>query len=630
MLDAGLSPPDHMIADGLIHSFPTNDKPSDRAGRYCLFDDGLPAGWFKDWRTGVEASWHDNNKQLSKSDRQQQRKRMKAIQQKRKEDAEQRKIDGIKKAEKIYNHSDPVTSHPYLIKKGVQACQGLRRTGDRLIIPVRNAIGELQSLQFINNSKLYMKGGIISGGYFSIGDVGDVLCIAEGYATSASIHEATGYAVAVAFDTNNLINIAKVMRGKFPNKGIIICADDDHRNEVNIGLKKATEAAKIIDAEVILPDFGDNRPSGATDFNDLHALKGLGAVRDSFLRKVKHQGFSLIWAGDIKTDLTDEYVIKGVLSRGAMSVVYGESNSGKSFFAIDMAMQIASGMNWRDRKTKQGIVLYVASESPKGVETRVNAFIKHVSKDSTTPLAVIRESVDLLGNHDSDRIIALCNELERQHKMPVSLVIFDTLARSMAGGNENAFDDMSRIVGNADMIRHTTNAHVMLIHHTGKDTAKGARGHSSLRAATDTEIEVFASESNGQKSHTAAVTKQREYEGGDEFYFTLNQVLVGYDDDGDKITTCTVEISQSGASKNKKGRLGKNQQIAYDALILAEKASRITPNVVVDDWNDAFRTRFRTLNGKDPVRQRWHECFNALLDKGLITHNKENATVRIM
>jgi hypothetical protein len=167
-----------------------------------------------------------------------------------------------------------------LTAKGVGP-NGARIYGESLVVPVRNADGELHSLQFIcpDGSKKYLAGGRIRGGHFMMGEPNGVLCVAEGFATGASIHEATGLAVAVAFDAGNLLPAASGLLRKFPTLRLLLCADDDYRSEGNPGKAKAMEAAKAVDGAVVFPDFGAERPEGATDFNDLHKVRGPEAVR---------------------------------------------------------------------------------------------------------------------------------------------------------------------------------------------------------------------------------------------------------------------------------------------------------------------------------------------------------------
>ena len=167
------------------------------------------------------------------------------------------------------------------MRKGIKA-HGLRVQDGRLVVPMR-AGGELQSLQYIgpDGVKRFLTDGRVTGCYYSIGSThgAATLCIAEGFATAASIHEATGRPVAVAFNAGNLLPVAKALREKYPEQTLIICADDDAGAVGNTGLTKATEAAQAVDGLLAVPDFGADRPDGATDFNDLATAQGPEAVR---------------------------------------------------------------------------------------------------------------------------------------------------------------------------------------------------------------------------------------------------------------------------------------------------------------------------------------------------------------
>ena len=165
--------------------------------------------------------------------------------------------------------------HAYLTNKGI-AAHGTKNiktekvreiapdlsselTGELLVIPMRDSAGILHSLQFItaDGTKRPLTGGLKRGCYFSLGNPsGGVLCIAEGFATGASIYEATGYAVAVAFDAGNLLAVAKALREKFPGLLLVLCADDDANTPGNPGLTKAREAAQAVGGRVAVPDFG--------------------------------------------------------------------------------------------------------------------------------------------------------------------------------------------------------------------------------------------------------------------------------------------------------------------------------------------------------------------------------------
>src|SRR5690606_17467691 len=156
----------------------------------------------------------------------------------------------------------------------------------------------------------------------------------------------------------------------------------------------------------------------------------------------------------------------------------GDSNSGKTFFVIDMACAIARGIDWMGRKTEQGLVIYLAAESPTSVKRRLQAYQKYYNV-RVKNFAIVQNPINLFdGEADTTAVIGLVHLLEQQYKQKVRLIVGDTLARLSAGANENAGQDMGLVVRHFDRIRSECNAHFMLIHHSGKNAAAGARGWS--------------------------------------------------------------------------------------------------------------------------------------------------------
>jgi putative DNA primase/helicase len=174
-----------------------------------------------------------------------------------------------------------------LRNKGV-AAYGIRSDGQRLILPLRDSNGRLHTLHFIDGdgSKRNLAGGRVLGCYHLIGEPNGTLCICEGYGAGASVHDATGHAVAVAVSTSNLKRVAEILRDKYPRVSLVLCADNDQWTDGNPGVDKATEAALAAEAKIAIPHFKDtsDRP---TDFNDLMRLEGLKAVRKQLARASK-------------------------------------------------------------------------------------------------------------------------------------------------------------------------------------------------------------------------------------------------------------------------------------------------------------------------------------------------------
>ena len=265
-----------------------------------------------------------------------------------------------------------------------------------------------------------------------------------------------------------------------------------------------------------------------------------------------------------RPQLASSYLIKGWLGKSQMSVVYGPSNVGKSFFCLDMAFAVAANQEWTDSRVRGGTVLYLATEGGNAFRNRVYALrlAKGIDK---APLVVRPSPVDLLrAEVDLPALGELCKEVTEVYG-EIQMIVVDTLSRAMAGGNENGPEDMTRFIGNLDVLRDLTGAHIMVVHHTGKDTAAGARGHSSLRAATDTEIELEVTESG---LRVAKTTKQRDMEPKPPLGFTLAVHELGRDEDGDAVTTCTIEIAdQSEIDEiNQPKPTGENQFAVLEAF----------------------------------------------------------------
>lgn len=279
---AGMIPPDQTHDDGQLHRFSPTGKPGDDAGWYILHADGIPAGAFGDWRNGVSEHWHaDVGRPLTTAEQAQHRARMEKARRTRAQEQERRHADARKVAKETWRAAAPAPSdHRYLLAKGIQP-HGLRVNGERLLVLMRDSAGVVHSLQTIEPSgaKLFLPGGRVRGCYFGIGRPHGVLLICEGFATGGSLHEATGHAVAVAFNAGNLEPVARSLRQKYPDLPLVICADDDHRTAGNPGITKATAAAQAVGGSLAVPAFGLNRPEGATDFNDLMRLRGADAVR---------------------------------------------------------------------------------------------------------------------------------------------------------------------------------------------------------------------------------------------------------------------------------------------------------------------------------------------------------------
>ncbi len=227
------------------------------------------------------------------------------------------------------------------------------------------------------------------------------------------------------------------------------------------------------------------------------------------------------------------WIIKDVLPQGELAVLFGESGSGKSFMALDMGAAIARGVPWRDKPVKQGRVVYVAAEGAGGFRKRLKAYAhQHGIALNDMRIGVIAGAPNLREKADALDIAKAIKAWGG-----ADLVIVDTFAQAMAGANENSGEDVGRALQHCKGIHTATGAPIMLVHHSGKDSSRGARGWSGLRAAADVELEVC----RVNDARSVSITKQKDGDDGAEFGFSLMSVVIGVDTDGNDITSCVVD-----------------------------------------------------------------------------------------
>lgn len=292
--------------------------------------------------------------------------------------------------------------------------------------------------------------------------------------------------------------------------------------------------------------------------------------------------FPLIRCGDIEGTAEALDFVESLLTEGGASVVYGGSNTGKSFWALDLGACVATGRDFRgELEVDLGAVVYVCLEGTHGAKNRIAALKLAGLLPDTAPLFLVFSPVNLLEAGHAGRLAATVAEAAKQSSLPCKLVILDTLARGMAGGDENSGKDMSQAVQAVDKVRAATGAHVMLIHHCGKNELLGARGHSSLRAAMDTEIEVFRPD--GETVSTVKITKQRDMPLGEPMPFTLESVTLGTDRRGKPITSCTVRHEDSILAATR-GKAGRKCDVSPVKLL------ELLPQPTTSEWQKVAKT----------------------------------------
>ncbi|MCA7656000.1 DUF5710 domain-containing protein [Escherichia coli] len=288
--------------DGAIHRVATrDDKKGAKSGAYRAYLDGRPAGWYRDYRSADDSptNWvfsggeqHDPLARLH----------LRAF-------AQQQRDDNARKLQQQYNKQagyarsyinglPQATAHEYLTRKGIRAAPGVRLNNkNELVIPFSNGRGEIRSYQRIpvtgGKDARILKDSEKTGNWFTFGtpENGRPLLFAEGYATAASLHEATGLPVLMTVDAGNMIAVAENARQIWTDSPFVFCADNDHQREINKGVFSATKAAEVTNGEVIIPAFTEaEKAQGLTDFNDLDASRGRDNFQNAMNAQLKHIG----------------------------------------------------------------------------------------------------------------------------------------------------------------------------------------------------------------------------------------------------------------------------------------------------------------------------------------------------
>lgn len=521
----------------------------------------------------------------------------------------------------VWNRCQPATNnHPYLVQKGAAGVplQALRVVPDSdplrimgesmagaLVVPCMALDGSLSTLQLIpppdvaarlkaagKPGKLNLPGHSVQG-WFTVGEVvpGGLVYVVEGIGQAWAVWQATGAAAVVAFGAGNMGKVAAALRQNDDAARLVICPDRGKEQDAH---KIAADTGAAV---ACLPECEPDN----FDVGDLFQRDGfdvLAALLESATMPPVSYPVSVAFADELpdQYDPPDE-LIEGVLTSGDGSILYGDSNSGKTFLVIDMAAAVARGVAWMGRRTEPGLVVYLAAESPASVRGRLQAYQKHHGC-KVPNFAIVQSTIDLFSDDtDTNRVISLVQQLERQRGQKVRLIVGDTLARLSAGANENAGQDMGLVIQRFDRIRTECKAHFLLIHHSGKNVANGARGWSGVRAAVDTEIEI----SDSPTGRCVEITKQRDLSTkGERIGFRLDVVTLGHTKWGEPATSCVVVASDAPVKAAKAIKLGETQQAVMALLRGAGKNMKVRE--IADALAEQEITRTSVYNAVNRLR----------------------------
>lgn len=317
-----------------------------------------------------------------------------------------------------------------------------------------------------------------------------------------------------------------------------------------------------------------------------------------------------------------EWLIKGILPKTELGMLFGASTAGKSFVLMDMCAAIARGIDWNGRRVKKGRVLYVVAEGRGGFPNRMEAYCKkHGIDESEVPIVYAAGKIPNLA--DDNSVKAFIKEIKRFG--PFDLIIIDTLAKVSVGADENSGKDMGIIMANAEAIGLAAGGTPILVHHSGKDTSRGSRGHGSLKGNVGVELEVSRAENAVLR--TLYVHKVKDAPAGFGLDFKLEVVPVDQvDEDGVPETSCTVEyitgVARDSAVVTRQPRGAHERTV----LNVAHEMTGLDPTaqVVASDLVErAIAETVRGTSKQDNRRRDIKRALDALLEQGWLIEDGE-------
>lgn len=426
----------------------------------------------------------------------------------------------------------------------------------------------------------------------------------------------------------------------FRGANVVILPDNDepgqqHAEIVSRELQGVAESVKVLALPGLPPkgDVSDWFAAGGTA-EQLYALVETRET-DGPPRPASRYG-TIDWDEIDSWQVKFEWLVKDIMPVGSVAVAYGPSQCGKSFLMQDLALCVATGREFFGRQVRPGGAVYVAAEGKAGFRKRLVAYRRHHKlPKSGVPFSLVPTSVNLFDETgDTEPLIEEIKTVAARFQLPLRVVVIDTLSAVAPGFNENASEDMGRVLRHCQQIQEATNATVIIVHHTPAGGGK-PRGHTSLPANVDTMITVNR-EDGGDRWFR--VSKQKDGDEGQRVDFTLKSVWVETDDDGNSITSCVVEPAQADPQASEKSRrlkLSDRGRIGLQALraALVDFGQPASPGLslpfgtVVAPWA-AFRREFDTrLVGDDLApaakRKAIERVRDELVSKGYMAGNHD-------
>ena len=323
--------------------------------------------------------------------------------------------------------------------------------------------------------------------------------------------------------------------------------------------KKATKSPLELDGIRFDPETGEI-------LTDVSVQPQSNALEDEFAAPPKAKDdFRLIPAHEL-IDEPVRWLVKDLIPANSLASLYGKPGTYKSFVALYAASHIALGRRVFDRDTEQGDVVYIAGEGGAGLKKRYDALRKKHNLPDVTNLYFLKRQLNLRSK--TDDLARLIKEIKTNNINP-KLIVIDTLARAFAGGNENASEDMGAFIAIIGLLQQATSSAVLLVHHSGKDEARGQRGHSSLLGAVDAELELMklSEDDSLHRVGQLTTTKQKDGDDGIKFLFHMETVhLSDIDPENASLALVPVTDAEMPAKKKQQRALNQNDKAVLAAL----------------------------------------------------------------
>lgn len=417
----------------------------------------------------------------------------------------------------------------------------------------------------------------------------------------------------------------------FAGLDVVMLPDNDeagrrHADVVGADLAGQAKSVRVLELPGLPPkgDVSDWIEFGGTadslrELIDTHARLWTPAPPESRFGAIR-------WADLDTVAIRQDWLIEDMMFQGDSGLIFGAAGSGKSFLAVDAGLAIARGVPFLGKATAKGGVLYQAGEGGKGLVKRLRAYRQHHMVTADVPFVLLPSRVDLFST-DGDAADFIDECLAWKAVMPDLQVLFiDTLSTASPGANENASEDMSRLLAFGEAIQKRVGIAVVWVHHKNA-AGDRERGHTSLRANVDTALEVNRDE---DEQRTLKVVKLKDGEDGERIGFELQSVTIGTYDSGKPMTSCVVRPAEVGSSRTgERRRLANGSHLfltCLDSAIaqhggLVPPGPRIPEGVYGVHW-DQFRDLYKALRSpgieESSLRSALKREGDALLVKGLV------------